>query len=89
MRHLHIANLLHTLLAFLLLLEQLTLTAHVTAIALGQHILAHLLHRLAGDNLGADGCLNGDVELLTRYQLLQLQAHVAPQGHRIVLMGQR
>ena len=32
-------------LSFLLLFEQLALTAHVAAIALGCNVLAHLLHR--------------------------------------------
>ena len=41
---------LHALLALLLLLEQLPLTADVTAVALGEHILAEGADRLAGDD---------------------------------------
>ena len=64
LRHLHVANLLHAFLTAFLLLQQLTLTAHVTAIALRCHVLTHLLHGFSGDDLAADGCLDGDVELL-------------------------
>ena len=89
LRHLHIADLLHAFLAALLLLKQLALTAHVTAIALGCDILTYLLHRLTGNDLGADRCLDGDIELLTGYQLLQLLTHPPTKGDGIVLMGQR
>src|SRR3954453_8426846 len=44
--HLDPADLLHALLAFLLLLEQLALARDVAAVALGDHVLAHRLHRL-------------------------------------------
>src|SRR5262245_39902965 len=40
------ADLLHALLAFLLLLEKLALAGDVAAVALGGHVLAHGLHRL-------------------------------------------
>src|SRR5687768_12955842 len=39
---------LHALLAFLLLLEQLSLARDVAAVTLGEHVLAQRLHRLAG-----------------------------------------
>jgi hypothetical protein len=45
------ADVLHLLLALLLLLEQLALAGDVAAVALGQHVLALGLHRLAGDDL--------------------------------------
>src|SRR5207247_3278167 len=51
------AHLLHALLAFLLLLEQLALARDVAAIALGGDVLAHRLHRLARDDAAADGGL--------------------------------
>src|SRR3954469_271456 len=44
------ADHLHPLLAFLLLLEQLALAGDVTAVALGQHVLADRPDRLAGDD---------------------------------------
>src|ERR1700677_2744196 len=46
--HLHPADVLHLLLALLLLLEQFALAGDVTAVALGQHIFALGLDRLAG-----------------------------------------
>ena len=62
--NLDVADLTHAFLASLLLLQKFALARDVTAVALGRHILAHRLDRLAGDNLGADGRLDGDVELL-------------------------
>jgi hypothetical protein len=41
---------LHALLAFLLLLEQLALARDVAAVALGEHVLAQRLDRLARDD---------------------------------------
>ena len=54
LRNLDVTDLLHALLTLLLLLEELALTRHVTTVTLGRHVLAHLLHRLAGDDLTAD-----------------------------------
>ena len=48
------ADALHALLAFLLLFEELALAGNVGAVALGQHVLAHSMNRLASDDLGAD-----------------------------------
>src|SRR5262245_46376615 len=47
-------DLLHSLLAFLLLLEQLPFARDVSAVALGGDVLAHGLDRLAGDHAAAD-----------------------------------
>src|SRR5204863_3058862 len=66
LRHLDAADLLHPLLAFLLLLEQLALAADVAAVALGDHVLADGLDGLAGDDLRADRGLDRDLELLPR-----------------------
>ena len=46
LRNLHVADLAHALLAFLLLLQQLALTGNVAAVALGEHVLAHGLMAL-------------------------------------------
>ena len=89
LRYLHVANLLHAFLTLLLLLQQFALTAHVTAVALGRHVLAHLLHRLTGNDLGANGGLDGNVKLLARDELLQLLTHAAAKGLGIVEVGQR
>src|SRR5688572_29555574 len=65
-------HLLHALLALLLLLEELALPADVAAVALREHVLPQRLHRLAGDDLLADGRLDRDLEQLPRDQVLQL-----------------
>ena len=49
-RNLHGAEVAHLLLALLLLFEQLLLAGDVAAVALGEHVLAHGLHRLARDD---------------------------------------
>ena len=72
LRHFHVANLLHSLLSALLLLEQFALTRHVAAIAFGRNVLAHLAHRFAGNDLGADGSLHGDLKHLARDVFLEL-----------------
>ena len=74
LRHFHGADALHTLLAFFLLFEELALTGDVTAVALGEHVLTHCLHGGAADDLSADGALDGDVELLARNEVLELDA---------------
>src|SRR3954468_7680419 len=62
------ADLLHALLAFLLALEQFALARDVAAVALGEHVLALRLHRLACDDPPADCRLNRHVEQLARNQ---------------------
>src|SRR5215207_3555279 len=71
LRHLDAADLLHPLLALLLLLEQLPLPADVAAVALREHVLAPCLDRLAGDDPGADRRLDRHVEHLPRDLLPQ------------------
>ena len=71
LRHLDIADLAHTLFTALLFFEQFALAGDVAAVALRRHILAHRLHRLAGNDLGPDGRLYRNVELLARDQLLE------------------
>ena len=55
LRHLDMAEHLHTLLAGLLLFEQLALTGNIAAITLGEHVLAQCANVLTCDNAGADG----------------------------------
>src|SRR5215207_4907306 len=50
LRNFDAADALHALLAFLLLLEQLALARDVAAVALGEHVLAQRLDRLARDD---------------------------------------
>src|SRR5574344_1265547 len=66
LRHLDAADRLHALLAFLLFLQQLALTGDITAIALGQYILAAGPDILTGNDLGPDGCLDWNLEHLLR-----------------------
>ena len=75
--------------ALFLLFQQLALSGDVAAVAFGRHVLAHGLDRFAGDDLGADGCLDGDVELLARDQLLELLAHSASEIVGVVGIDQR
>ena len=88
LRYFHIANLLHALLASLLLLQQFALTAHITTVALGGNVLAYLLDSLTSNDLGSDGCLYGNIELLSWNQLFQLLTHTASQIVGIALVGE-
>src|SRR5882757_4569746 len=69
---LHATDLLHALLPLLLAVEELALARDVTAVALGDHVLALGLNRLAGDDAPADRRLDRYVEQLARDELAQL-----------------
>src|SRR5687768_4109794 len=69
---LHGADLLHALLSFLLLLEELPLSRDVTPVAFREHVLAKRLHRRTRDHLVADGRLDRHLEQLPRNELSQL-----------------
>ena len=56
------AELAHLLFALLLLFQQFLLAGDIAAVALGQHVLAHGLDGLAGDDLAADGGLHRDLK---------------------------
>src|SRR5204863_5629807 len=71
LRYLDRADLLHPLLAGLLLLEQLPLARDVAAVALREHVLAARLDRFARDHPRADRRLDRDVEHLARDLLAQ------------------
>src|SRR6266850_636449 len=60
----HPAHLLHPLLPFLLLLQELALARDVPAVALGQHVLAQGGHVLARHDLSSDGGLDRHLEEL-------------------------
>src|SRR5581483_11693813 len=62
LRNLDSTDLLHALLALLLLLEELSLPRDVASVALGEHVLALGLHGLARDHARADRRLDRDVE---------------------------
>ena len=78
------AQLAHLLFALFLLFQQLFLAGDVAAVALGQHVLAHGLDRLTGDDLAADGRLNGDLEEVARDVVPQLLADAAALGVGVV-----
>src|ERR1700722_12069746 len=77
LRYLDPADVLHPLLALFLLLQQFALAGDVTPVALGEHVLALGLDRLAGHDAPADGGLNGHIEHLPRDELTQLVGHAA------------
>src|SRR5205814_44723 len=72
LRDLDRSYLLHPLLSFFLLLEQLALARDVAPVAFGGHVLAQRADGLAGDHFGADRGLDHHLEQLARDQLLQL-----------------
>src|SRR5688572_886293 len=82
--NLHAADLLHPLLPLLLLLEELALARDVAAVALGDHVLAHRLDGLAGDDLRADRGLDRHLELLARDLLPQALGEHAAGGIGLV-----
>src|SRR6185437_12548054 len=75
LRNLDAADHLHSLLALLLLLQQLALTGDVTAVALGEHVLADGADVLARDNPRSDRRLDRHLELLARNELAELAGH--------------
>ena len=89
MGHVHAPDRLHTLLAFLLLLQQLALTGDITAVALGKHVLAKSLNVLAGNDARTHCSLDRDFELLTRDQFLQALRHPQTVGIGLVLVDNR
>ena len=70
-----------------MLFEELLLAGNVAAVALGENVLAHRLHGLAGNDAGTDGCLNGDLEELTGNVLLQFFGDLAGAGVCLVLVN--
>src|SRR5678815_2148674 len=62
----------HPLLALLLFLEELSLSCDVTTVAFGGYVLAHGADGFTGNNLAADGGLNGNLILLSGNHFLEL-----------------
>src|SRR5688572_29437210 len=65
LRNLHRPHLLHALIAFFLLVEQLALARNVAAVALGDHVLAQRFDVLARDDVPADRCLHRHIKHLS------------------------
>src|SRR5687768_6841377 len=89
LRDLDLADPLHPLLAFLLLLEQLALAGDVAAVALGEHVLAHRADVLPRDHASPDRGLDRHLELLPRDQLLELAGQHHAIGVRRVAVHDR
>src|SRR5215471_13975466 len=79
----------HALLARLLFLEELLLSSHIAAVALGEHVLAQRLDCLAGDDLPADGGLDRHVEHLARNERAHPRNDVASPVRRVGAMDHR
>src|SRR5678815_2082914 len=77
LRDLHVANLFHPLLTFLLPLQQLALARYVAAVTLRRDVLAQGLDGRARDDARANRRLDRDLELLLWDELLHLHAQVA------------
>src|SRR5512145_935933 len=72
LRDFDIADHLHALFALFLLLQQLSFSSDIAAVALAQHILAERADSLAGNNLATDCSLNRHLEHLAWDQPAQL-----------------
>ena len=72
LRYLNLPQLLHALLSFFLLFEQLLLSRYVTTITLCGDIFSERFDRLPRDNLAAYSSLNCDIEKLSWYDLLHV-----------------
>src|SRR4051794_23910218 len=78
LRDFDLTKLLHPLLAFFLLFQQLALTADITPVALGSHVLADGGNRFASDDTSTQCGLNRDLELMSRDLFFQLLAKLSP-----------
>ena len=84
MRHLNRSDLLHSLLSLLLLFQKFPLSAYIASVTLCRYVLAYRLNGFAGNNLCAYGGLYRYIELLTRYELLQLLAHTSAKRNAVI-----
>src|ERR1043165_8475853 len=82
LRDVDLAVLAHLLLAFLLLLQKLSLARHVAAVALRRHVPAQRAHGFARADLAADRGLGRPLEHVRRDQLFELLHHGAAAAFR-------
>src|SRR5258708_5562391 len=73
LRDVDLADPLHALLAFLLLLEEFAFAANVAAVTFCDYVFANSGDRFARDDLAADGGLNGDLEHLAGDEFAHLR----------------
>src|SRR5262249_17956352 len=78
LRNLHLAQLFHALLAFLLPAQQLALARDVAAIAFGHDVLAKGPYDLACDDAATNGGLDDDLEHLPRNEVFEAVAQLTP-----------
>jgi hypothetical protein len=64
LRQHHLTHHFHALFPFFLLFQQFALAGNVSTVALGGYILAKGRYGGAGDDIAADGALDGDFEHL-------------------------
>ena len=89
MRHLHVTDFLHLLLTALLLFEKFALTADVTTITFGSHVLTQLLYGFACNDFRSNGGLDSDVKLLAWEQFFELFAHATTEVDGVVHVRER
>ena len=66
LRDVDVADFLHALFAFALLVKKLAFTSDIAAVAFGKNVFAELTDIFTGDDFAADGALNGDLKHLRR-----------------------
>src|SRR5664280_64058 len=76
LRNFHISYLSHSLFPFFLFFQKFPFSCYITSIALCRHIFSYSLNCFAGNNFSSNSCLYCNIELLTGYQLFQLNAHL-------------
>ena len=62
LRNLHVTNLTHTFLTFLLFLQKFLLTGDITTITLGKYVFTHCFYRLSRNDFAADCRLDRDLK---------------------------
>src|SRR3954467_8399923 len=72
LRDIHFADPFHAALSFLLFFKKFAFAGNVTAVALGNDVLADRGNGFARDHASADGRLDGDFEHLTRNEFSHL-----------------
>src|SRR5215813_4932542 len=77
LRNLHLAQLFHALLAFLLPAQQLALARDVTTIAFGHDVLAEGPYNFARDDTATNGSLDDDLEHLPWDEVFEPVAQLA------------
>ena len=83
------ADLPHALFTLFLFFEQFAFAGDVASVALGSNVLADSLDRFAGDDLGSDGRLKRNVELLAGDQAAELLDDLLADVVRIGAVYQR